>query len=84
MEVYQLLAALVLLPALSSVLSLTIKQKSFRNALILLTTLVMVAASLVLASSVIHQGGHLTFTPDEATLHTIGWVIKIFDLVVLG
>lgn len=85
MEVYVLLAALVLLPALASVLCLVIPHKSFRNALVLLSTLAMVTAGIFLTLSVLHTHGHVTYTPrDEHAYQLIGWIIKAIDLSVLG
>ncbi|HEX2949788.1 MAG TPA: proton-conducting transporter membrane subunit [Armatimonadota bacterium] len=81
---YALLAALVALPALSSVLCLGIRQKGFRNALVLLTTVVMIAAAIFLITSVVGHDGRYTIPLGEQAVQGIGWVIKLADLAVLG
>ena len=83
LDVYLILAALVLLPALSSLLCLAIAQKVFRNVLITLTTLVMVTAAYFLILAVVQAHGHLLIGLGQYS-PIFGWVVKLGDLCVLG
>lgn len=78
-----LLAALVLLPALAAVLSLAIPQKAFRNALVILTTVVMISASSFLAYAIVQAAGKFPIEISEHATETITWIIRGIDAIVL-
>ncbi len=78
-----LLAALVGVPVLAAALCLAIPAKGVRNALVLLTFLLMTAAALVLAGAVQAAGGTLEIPLDESVTQRAGLAILGVDLIVL-
>lgn len=84
MVAYAVLAALVLLPTLCAVISVIPGHKHIRTSLVILTTLVMMAAALFLAYRVVQAHGHFTVNPGADGCEIIGWVLKLADLAVLG
>jgi len=79
-----ILAALILLPALSALLCLVFRSKVIRTPLVILTTLLMAAASGYLIYAVVGANGNLKLDLPESIFAIIGWVIKAVDLTVLA
>ncbi len=78
-----ILASLMLLPALCSVLTLIIKNKFFRNFLVILTLVVLVGSSIMLWVQVANANGKLTFDVPVNIIEIAGWVVKAIDVAVL-
>jgi ech hydrogenase subunit A len=73
----------MLLPALCSVLTLIIKNKFFRNFLVILTLIVLVSSSIMLWVQVAHANGKLTFAVPINIIEIAEWVVKAIDVAVL-
>lgn len=82
MEGYALLAVAILAPALCAILCYLVKKAPVRNAVVVLTALIMFIVAGEFVSLLMRSGGKITLN-FEHTPVDIGWIIKALDLILL-
>lgn len=77
------LAVAILLPAVSAVLCYVVKKAPVRNAIVVVSTLIMFGVAGEFINLLAGSNGKISISLEHVVPFDIGWIIKLLDLILL-